>query len=95
MTGSEQSSRQWPRGLSEGKYVSSLPVPNHNRSGQVKSNTHSPWKHTYTFLTQQPYLAYLQPDLVQRQEQNSLLQLLQGDLFVVPAGSDLGLKDAG
>ena len=43
----------------------------------------------------QPYLAYLQPGLVQRQEQNLLLQLLQGDLFVVPAGSDLGLKDAG
>lgn len=45
--------------------------------------------------TMQYYLAYLQPDLVQMQEQNLLLQLPLVGLFAVPAGSDLGSKDAG
>lgn len=43
----------------------------------------------------QPHLACLQPVLVQKQGQNSLLQLPLVDLFAVPAGSDLGSKDAG
>lgn len=43
----------------------------------------------------QPHLACLQPGLVQKQGQNSLLQLPLVDLLAVPAGSDLGSKDAG
>lgn len=43
----------------------------------------------------QPHLACLQPDLGQTQGQNSLLQLPRVDLFAVPAGFDLGSKDAG
>lgn len=43
----------------------------------------------------QPYLACLQLDLVQKQGQNSLLLLPLADLFVVPAGSDLGSKGVG
>jgi hypothetical protein len=45
--------------------------------------------------TMQPHLACLQPVLAQMQVQNSLLQLQLVDLFAVPAGSDLGSKDAG
>lgn len=45
--------------------------------------------------TTQPHLACPQPVLVQKQEQNSLLQLPLVDLFAVPAGSDSGSKDAG
>lgn len=45
--------------------------------------------------TMQPHLACLQPILVQKQGQNSLLQLPRVDLFAVPAGFDWGSKDAG
>ena len=43
----------------------------------------------------QPHLACLQPVPVQMQGQSSLLRLPLVDRLAVPAGSDLGSKDAG